>query len=237
MTVMCHLQLWKGHMKFISNFLKRPLEIRRMKVFKPKEFTNSTSLFTLATISTSYWDLAEEFRKQALDQMNPTNGSIYSVYVFPAIIFYCSALEALINENLALLENQTSDNELRSEITQVKTSNGAFRAITTKLRRSHELFNHTGQAALEEDILQNYAALAELRNAIVHYCPEYVDILHWPERLKQAFQRSGVDPLAADWTITFRSGTVLEWARETTKSLIERFLPLVKIDHNHFFGN
>jgi len=224
-------------MKFISNLLSQSFALRRMKIFKPKEFTDTISLFTLATISTSYWDLAEEFRRQALDQMDPANGSMYSVYVFPAIIFYCSALEALINENLALLENQSSNKVLRSEITQLKTSTGDFRAITAKLKRSYELFNRNGQPALEEDILHNYAALAELRNAIVHYCPDYVDILHWPERLKQAFQRSGVNPSPADWTITFRSKTVLEWSHETAKSLIERFLPLVKIDHNDFFGN
>lgn len=224
-------------MKFISNLLSQSFAVRRMKVFKPKEFTDATSLFTLATISTSYWDLAQEFRGLALDQMKPANGSIYSVYVFPAIIFYCSALEALINENLALLESQPSNEVLRSEITQLKTSTGDFRGIIAKLKRSYELFNRNGQPPLEEDMLQNYAALSELRNAIVHYCPDYVDILHWPERLKQAFERSGVDPSRADWTITFRSKIILEWSHETVKSLIERFLPLVKIDHNHFFGN
>lgn len=224
-------------MKSVFNSLNRLSKHRRMKVFKPKQFTDSTSLFTLATISTSYWDLAEEFQKQALDQLDTGNGAAYSVYVFPAIVFYCSAVEALINENLSLLENQTSENELRSEITRVKTGSGDFRTIVPKLRRSYELFNRTGRPAIDDDTLQNYAALAELRNAIVHYCPDYVDILHWPERLKQAFKRSGVDLLAADWTITFRSKTVLEWSRDTTKCLIERLLPLVKIDHDHFFGN
>jgi hypothetical protein len=207
-----------------------------MRVFKPKEFTDQTSLFTLATISASYWDLAEEFRKQALEQLD-THDNLYSVYVFPAIIFYCSALEALINENLALRENSTSDQALRSEITQLKTGGGEYRSVVAKLRRTYELFAGQGQVPLDEEIVQNFVALSELRNAIIHYCPDYVDILRWPERLKQAFLRSGVDPSVADWTITFRSRTVLDWSCQTAKSLIETLLPVFKIDQKHFFGN
>jgi len=48
---------------------------------------------------------------------------------------------------------------------------------------------------------------------------------------------SGVEPTEADWTVTFRSKTILEWARRTSKSLIESFLPVTKINQQHFFGD
>lgn len=142
-----------------------------------------------------------------------------------------------MNENLTLLENNTSENDIRDKIIQIKMSAGEYRSIIPKLRKSFELLNHYGHSSLEDKLLQEYSALAEVRNAIIHYCPEYIDFLNWPERLKQAFHLSGVEPTEADWTVTFRSKTILEWARRTSKSLIESFLPVTKINQQHFFGD
>jgi hypothetical protein len=194
-------------------------------------------MFTLATISTSYWDLAEEFAKQAIAQFNTTSRHAYSVYVFPAILFYCSAVEALINENLALLEGQKIEDAKRQRISEVKKGVGEFRDAISKLREACNLLSRTGTDRIEDDVLQNYQALVELRNAIVHYCPDYIDILNWPLRLRQALQRSGVEPTVGDWTITFRSQVVLNWAQDTAKQTIERFLLIMRKEHNHFFGH
>ena len=208
-----------------------------MRVFKPKEFTDLRSMFSLATISTSYWDLAEEFGKQAITQFNSTSQHAYSIYVFPAILFYCSSVEALINEHLALLEDRTTEHAKRKRISDAKRGIGDFRGAIPKLKEACNLLSLTGTDRIEDDVLQNYQALTELRNAIVHYCPDYVDVLNWPLKLRQALQKSGADPTLADWTITFRSQVVLNWAQDTARQTIERFLAIMRKGHDNFFGH
>lgn len=208
-----------------------------MRVFKPKEFIDLRSMFVLSTISTSYWDLAEEFSKQAIAQFNSNSQHAYSIYVFPAILFYCSSVEALINENLALLEGRITEEAKRKRISEAKQGIGDFRRAIPKLVEACNLLSPTGTDRIDDDILQNYQALVELRNAIVHYCPDYIDVLNWPLRLRQALQHSGADPTVADWTITFRSKVVLNWSQDTARQTIERFLLIMRKGHDDFFGH
>jgi len=207
-----------------------------MNVFKPRQFGETTSLFSLATMSMSYWDLGEEFRTKAIQDIESGKSAFYSVYVFPAIIMYCSAVEALINESLALLEEQTKDQPLIDDIRSVRKGLNSYRDILSKIRRAHELLSQIHHSAIQEESLQNYQALAELRNAIIHYSPDYVDVHHWPQKLKQALERSKVRPVLGDWTITFRTKEVLLWSNETSRTLISAFLQVTKADESRFFN-
>lgn len=206
------------------------------KTFKPKEFGNTQSLFSLGTMSTSYWDLAEEFKEKVIDDIDSHKTGIYSKYAFPAIIMYCSAVEALINESLSLKGSQTTDGQLAGSIAAIKNGLDDNRDLLAKTKNAYKSLSRDSSATIDENILQNFRALSEVRNAIVHYNPDFIDVHNWPIRLQEALKRSRVEPIMGDWTITFRTKPVLLWAEATGKTLISEFLRITNVSEAEFFN-
>ena len=220
----------------LKSIFRRPTRsARKMKLFKPRQFEQRRSLFSLGTMSMSYWDLAEEFKARAIEDLDH-KPALYSIYVFPSIIMYCATVEALINENLAILGSQTDDQAIQDDIRSIRRGLDPYRELPARLRRAYEVLNKATQPPVTDEILQDFQALSELRNAIIHYCPEYVDVLQWPQRLRQVLERSNAPPVEADWTITFRTKPVLLWADQTSKRLISTFLRITNGDENRFFN-
>lgn len=204
------------------------------KTFRPSPLAGTTSPFVLATMSMAYWDLAYEFNRKALTELHD-GGKQYSIYVFPAIIMYCSSVEALVNESLALFEQNLTDQDSLDDLRRLRRALRPYNNIPSKFKRAYELLSH-GTAQLDNSVLESYQALNQVRNAIIHYCPEYIDILEWPHNLRQALSLSGVQPIPADWTISFRSPKVLEWADEASKRIIGSFLQVSDLKEDDFFG-
>lgn len=201
------------------------------RTFKPRHFDReSQSPYRLPTMSMAYWDWAEEFYTKAIEVFNSELNPGYSKNVFFAVIMYFACLESLINEELARVEKET-DEEGKEEVLRLRNE-----SMSNKIEPAYELFTRS-KGKLSSSTLDNFRALNDLRNLILHYNPEPdVDILNWPSRLGNVLGRTGQEPIEADWTITFRKKKVLEWYRETTKEIIKEFIKVTKIDRESFFN-
>jgi hypothetical protein len=197
------------------------------KVFIPKELEEEKSLFSFGTMSKAYWDFATEMESKALNQL--TLQSI-SFYVFPTIIFYCASFDALLNEgltNLRLNKMRTED-----EIDCVKN----IQDIIKRIKVAAIYLDKKQKGVIKENILHEYKALTELRNAIAHYNPEFGSVFYFPLRLKEAFSRSKVKPIkGSDWVETFETEIVLLWAKKTIKEMIDCFLDFQQTDSKEFY--
>jgi hypothetical protein len=82
-----------------------------------------------------------------------------------------------------------------------------------------ELFADGGET-LDENVVGNFIALLQLRNAFIHFKPDWdANLLDWPQRLEAALNRSKQEPVDPDWTINFNTGHTMDWAEETTKAI------------------
>jgi len=201
------------------------------KVFIPKELEKAKSLFSFGTMSTAYWDFATEMELKAV---NKFHSQFSSFYVFPAIIFYCASFEALLNEGLTKILLYSKNKE--EEIDKIKNAQDDYRDVSKKVRICANYLDRKNQGNINENILQEYIALSELRNAIIHYNPEFGSIFHYPPRLQAAFGRSKVKAASGgDWIETFKTKVVLDWAKDTIRCIIDCFLAFQLMDKKEFY--
>lgn len=201
------------------------------KLFIPKELEKAKSLFSFGTMSTAYWDFAAEMESNAVNQFKT---QFSSFYVFPTIVFYCASFEALLNEGLTAI--LLYDNSKEDEIDKIKNTQGDYRDVSKKVKVCAKYLDRKNHGNINENILQEYIALSELRNAIIHYNPEFGSIFHYPPRLQAAFGRSKVKAvLSGDWIETFKTKVVLEWAKETIRNIIDCFLDFQLKDKKEFY--
>jgi len=201
------------------------------KCFIPKLFKfKGEHEFIFGTMSKVYWDLAEEFYSFASQEFE--KDVLYSKYVLPSIIFYCSCVEANINEQLAVYEGNLKDSKVIQVVAELK-NNG----IKKKISPTFEIFSQESERnKVVEKTLYDFYALTELRNAFVHFKPDWdSNIYKWPKRIKDAFQKSKIDPFDPDWTVNFRSKEIIEWARGNTKSILIEFFKVTNQDEKEFF--
>jgi hypothetical protein len=200
-------------------------------IFIPKELKNKKSLYSFGTMSATYWNFAIEMETKALYQINSQFTSFYS---FPTIIFYCSTFEAILNEGLnKILLYEKSDQD---EINKIKNGEDVYRNLAKKIKACAKYLDRENQGNIKENIIQEYIALSELRNAIIHFNPEFGSIFHYPPRLKAALGRSKISPVeGADWVVTFETEGALDWAKETIKNIIDCFLDFQSMNKKEFY--
>jgi len=182
-------------------------------------------------MSTTYWDFAVEMEAKAYDQFN---SQYTSFYTFPTIIFYCSTFEAILNEGLTKI--LLNDKSKEDEINKIKDGDDIYRNLAKKIKACAKILDRKNQGDIKENIIQEYIALSELRNAIIHYNPEFGSIFHYPPRLKAALSRSKAKPISGgDWVVTFETKATLNWAKETIKNIIDCFLDFQLMDKKEFY--
>ena len=204
----------------------------KRKSFIPKELNNKEAFFSFGTMSTGYWDFAVKMESMALEEFThqPT-----SFFVFPAVIFYCASFEALLNEGLTkiLLHDKSNENE----INKIKAGQYDYKNLVKKIKICATYLDRKKQGIIKENIILEYVALSEVRNAIVHYNPEFGSIFHYPPRLEAAFNRSKSKAIiGADWVVTFETNIVLSWAGKTAKNIIDCFLDFQLKEKKEFYG-
>jgi hypothetical protein len=189
----------------------------------------------MATASKADWDLAEKCRELA-DTDLETLGKMNSMWVVSAVVFCCSAVEALANERLSLRGASTIPLTDRTLFSQVRGGQGEYRKFIRKLRDTVRLLS--GKPAVEraKRTLDDFGALIELRNALIHYNPEFSDIYHWPERIRRALKLSRAKMVRVDWLTAIGSVEILRWASSVSASALTLFLNCTGEDPEDFFG-
>jgi hypothetical protein len=203
----------------------------KKKVFIPKELEKVKPFYSFGTMSTVYWDFATEMQENANKQFTT---QFSSFYVFPTIVFYCASFEALLNEGLTAI--LLYDKSKEEEIDKIKNARGDYKDKATKVKECATYLDKKNEGIINENILQEYIALSELRNAIVHYNPQFGSIFHYPPRLESAFTLSKVKAIVgADWVETFKTKIVLDWAKETIRNIVDCFLEFQCKDKKEFY--
>ncbi len=204
----------------------------KRKIFIPKELENENPFFSFGTMSTTYWDFANEMNSKATNQLS---SQFTSFYVLPTIVFYCSTFEALLNEGLT--KKLLYDNRNEEEINKIKNSQDDYRDTTKKIKACAKYLDRKKLGSIKENIIQEYIALSELRNAIIHYNPEFGSIFHYPPRLKVTLSRAKVKPIkGGDWVVTFETKVILNWAKNTIKNIIDCFLDFQLMNKKEFYN-
>jgi hypothetical protein len=200
--------------------------------FIPEELKDKESFFLFGTMSTAYWDFAVKMETMAMDEFSRQPASLF---VFPAIIFYCASFEALLNEGLTKILLYDKSNE--DEIIKIKAGQKEYGSIEKKIKICASYLDRKKQGVLKDNIIKEYIALAESRNAIIHYNPEYGSIYNYPPRLLEAFKLSKSLAIeGADWVETFKTNIVLSWAKKTAMNMINCFLDFQLEDKKEFYG-
>jgi len=204
----------------------------KKKAFTPKELEKVDPFFSFGTMSTAYWDFATEMEANANKQFDK---QFSSFYVFPTIVFYCASFEALLNEGLTAI--LLYDKSKEEEIDKIKNAQGDYRDMAKKVKECATYLDKKNKGIINENILQEYIALSELRNAIIHYNPQFGSIFHYPPRLESAFARSKVKAIVGgDWVETFKTKIVLDWAKESIKNIIDCFLEFQHKNKKEFYS-
>ena len=204
----------------------------KRKVFIPNDLKNQNSFFSFGTVSKMYWDFTKKMESLANEEFKSRYNSFY---VFPTIVFYCASFEALLNEDLTkLLLYDKSEEE---EIDAIKNCRNEYRDLAKKVKVSAKYLDKKKSGTIDESFLQEYIALSELRNAIIHYNPEFGGIFNYPLRLQAALNHSKVKAIdGADWVETFKTKTVLIWSKETIKNILNCFLDFQMTERKEFYN-
>jgi len=184
-----------------------------MTNLSPNFFKIGDKLLSMAKV-----DIEEKSRDQNFDS---------SFYCFPAIIMFCTSFEAYLNENLEVsktlvnIKKCENTDYISKTIENIKNAN----EIKEKIKLFYKGYDQKGQGVdTNSSIYNNLISLFKLRNEIIHYSPEMTSIDKWPKRLQDVFFRSNPKiKINTDWTTTFGSVTVANWARDTIKSAIQFF--------------
>jgi len=205
-----------------------------MKVFTPRKLKNKDSIFAFGTMSTVYWDFALLMEKQAILEFDSELKPIRSFFVFPSIIFFCASFEAFLNEGLS--RELLYDRKDKEELENIKDGKGEFKDLIKRIKTSAQILDRNSIGKIDENVLQEFKALSELRNAIIHYNPHFGGIFQWSSKLISTFERSKVNAVEGDWTETFRRKEILIWSKETIKNIFKVFLLFQRMKENEFFG-
>jgi hypothetical protein len=204
----------------------------KRKIFVPNELKNDDSFFSFGTASKMYWDFALKMESEAIKELKSRYNSFY---VFPTVVFYCATFEALLNEGLTklLLYNKN----YVDEIDEIKNCRNEYRDLARKIRVCAKYLDRKKIGVIDENILQEYIALSEVRNAVLHYNPEFGGLINYPMKLQAAFNRSKVKAIkGADWVETFKTQPALDWAKEAVKNIINCFLDFQLIKRKDFYN-
>jgi hypothetical protein len=142
---------------------------------------NKTREYSIkSNISSRFLDAAVEFTNRAIlyEKENTTDGAEYYHYIFSSIILCVSFLEANINELYSRIEDKNIKVK-NEEIVTSLWSRGIPRTARYPIIEKYEiLLDIIGDSKLDKSkiLYQNIIALIRLRNALVHFEPEWTTI-------------------------------------------------------------
>ncbi|WP_136796208.1 hypothetical protein [Desulfosediminicola ganghwensis] len=157
-----------------------------------------------------------------------------SDYVFPAVIMYFSSFEAYMNENLAFSRwLAESDGKYHNPsaiptIDALREMHAPYRKFKDKVKGFYKVYDKDQNGInTDSELYQSIIALNDLRNSLIHFCPEMIEDTQWPDRIKQAFSKS--KPKSEEnthWVVIFSCINVGDWAHDTIKEAIVKFVEI-----------
>jgi hypothetical protein len=157
-----------------------------------------------------------------------------SDYVFSAVIMYFSSFEAYMNENLAIgrwlaeTEGKYHNPDVLPTIDALRKMDNPFESFKKKVKGFYKVYDKDQKGIdTNSETYQAIIALNDLRNSLIHFCPEMIEHTQWPNRIQQAFSKSKPkSEQNTTWTAIFSCIKVGNWAHDTIREAIEMFVEI-----------
>jgi hypothetical protein len=179
----------------------------------------------MTELSSQFFSMADHLNGMAREKRSYP-GFNFRSFGYASVIFYVSAVEAYLNEQLTLSIFLAKEN-LPPGIVDLAAKTKEMTIGPEKIKNLCTLYtrNQNIDLAFANEML----ALISARNEIIHYTPTFNHTVNlWPQRLEVALRDSRT--LLTQWALW--TGAVVEplfldWARETTKSFLIRYGKIV----------
>ncbi|OOY49070.1 hypothetical protein BOV94_12530 [Solemya velum gill symbiont] len=142
-------------------------------------------------------------------------------YVFPAVTFYVAALEAYFQELMALSLKMAVNLPPEKENRLLELKNGRMK-FSVWLKKVFT-FYHTDGFGKNSTEYQNALAVKRLRDSVIHYNPEFINYIEWPQALQNAVSGSKLEIMNSGWTTNFSQPAVADWAHDAIKAIVILF--------------
>lgn len=203
------------------------LIMKKAKTFTPHQLVNSDPLVTYTYLSGNYFRVADELRNFV---QHPPGQCPGRYYVFPAVIMFTSCIEAFFQEHLAILRYQIEEGRAQDKEEQLanidclRDGRSPYQDFKDWIKEIFRLCDRSAAGIdTNSSAYQDIIALKDLRNAVAHYNPMFIEHIKWPARLEQILQRAKPEVLNAGWVTNLSSVEVADWAFETIKTVIVLF--------------
>lgn len=200
-----------------------------MKTFRHKKLQKLSTDKTGTLMSLTYWRYSQAMLNQAIE-MYANGQKAGNVFIgLPFIVFGCASIEGLINEELRIAGYDSNSSELEqfAQIFGIPIKGVANAKLTAdalidapnnkinwfeKLSHSIKRLAQDDNYSVDKNAINQFCALIEVRNCILHYSPQFNSIYEWPQKIQNALARSKVNILAEDWMNTIQQKEFLLWS-------------------------
>ena len=179
-----------------------------------------------SVLSESYFHVGNKLRSLALEETDEKNKLRASRYNYGAIILYCAAVEAFLNENLAfsMFIHAEKDNDSDENRTIIKRIRILQEESLSAKKISAIFLSYTGDDLDHESQLYcDMVSLINLRHVLLHYTPEFIEDNRWPQRLQNVIRRSGAPIINTNWATALSFIEVANWVHDVAKMFIQEF--------------
>jgi hypothetical protein len=195
--------------------------MRRRTYFKAYHAESEQAGMT--ELSSQFFSMADHLNGMAREK-RAYPGFNFRSFGYASVIFYVSAVEAYLNEQLTLSIFLAKENLLPG----IVDLTAKIKEMTIGLEKIKNLCTlYTRNQNIDLAFANEMLALISARNEIIHYTPTFNHTVNlWPQRLEVALRDSGTLPIQwALWTVV--EPLFLDWARETTKSFLIKYNKIV----------
>lgn len=176
-----------------------------------------------ALLSRQMYELACAFTTDVLQGKLPESNTFSTAIAFPltVVILSHTSLEAYLNEFLVLRGHR--DPAKWAAISELQRANLPTKWSLAALLIGGKAFDKGAEP------YQSFSLLLSLRNALIHYHPEFLPVGTFPSRKIESLRTrfSFKFPGKADWTVQVLNPECARWACRTAKAMIAKFHELV----------
>ena len=196
-----------------------------MKTFVPPQLKDVAQKLSGATLlSRQYFVVANELRAKAHEEAEKRGSEFDALYVIPATILFCTSVESYFNEQLAALAMELNDKKILEDIEALKHSTNEFRKATKRYTAIYRIFDPKEIGIdTKGPVYTDLLALTALRNSLIHYSPQFIDHVAWPQSLEQVLQRTKIQIINSDWVSNLCKISVTDWSHSVSKNAIQEF--------------
>lgn len=217
-----------------------------MKLKGQLSYKGGASLRLKHSFSKQHYRAARYFSEEAAHiensstNLSKVDGSKHRAYVAGAILFAVAALEAFINEFYLEALDRNKNNILSglddSQLSALAKQWGTFNRFLSALKKYQEAFKSVGQKEFDRsrNPFLDANSLIDLRNALVHYKPEWDDEAKVHQKIEvRLHKKFSLNTFSNSKSLWFPHQCLgagcAKWSVDTVESFMSKFCKVLGI--------